>query len=192
MRKIKKSDNFSSWGSSLNQVVHQRRGRGAEVWLTPPALITALGPFDLDPCFADPRPWDTAAEHYGPDAAGGLGGLFADWHGLVWCNPPYDQDAYDWLARCADHGNAIALVFARTCTEQFHRQVFDRADALFFIEGRLAFHHPSGARSRRDGGAPSVLVCYGPVAVDRVRSAKLRGRLVQLSASCQTDMGDRQ
>ncbi|NCW30719.1 MAG: adenine methyltransferase, partial [Alphaproteobacteria bacterium] len=29
-------------------------------WLTPPAVIKALGEFDLDPCASLDRPWDTA------------------------------------------------------------------------------------------------------------------------------------
>jgi hypothetical protein len=159
---------------------HQSAGSGENIWLTPPALISALGPFDLDPCFSSPRPWSTAAEHYGPEAAGGFGGLFAPWHGLVWCNPPYDQEAGTWLARCAEHGNALALIFARTETEQFHKHVWKRADAVFFFEGRLTFHHPSGARAQANGGAPSALVCYGATAVERVRRAKLRGILIDL------------
>ena len=33
-------------------------------WLTPPEIIRALGPFDLDPCAPVNRPWDTANDHY--------------------------------------------------------------------------------------------------------------------------------
>ncbi|MBZ9985693.1 phage N-6-adenine-methyltransferase [Mesorhizobium sp. BH1-1-5] len=159
---------------------HQNAGNGEAVWLTPPALIRALGPFDLDPCFSEPRPWATAATHYGPDAAGGLGGLHAPWNGFVWCNPPYDQFFGLWLDRCADHGNALALVFARTETVEFHRTVWRRADAVFFFEGRLTFHHPSGQKASANGGAPSVLVAYGSEAIRRIDAAKLRGQLIRL------------
>lgn len=159
---------------------HQSAGNGEKIWLTPPELIRQLGPFDLDPCYSEPRPWPTAAQHYGPDVADGLGGLAADWRGLVWCNPPYDQEAGKWLSRCADHGNAIALIFARTETETFHRQVWRRASAVWFFEGRLTFHYPSGARAKANGGAPSVLVCYGSQAVERVIAAGLRGHMVHL------------
>lgn len=162
---------------------HEARGNGERIWLTPPELVSALGPFDLDPCFSAPRPWDTAAQHYGPEAAGGLGCLFAPWHGMVWCNPPYDQEVENWLARCAEHGRAIALIFARTETAAFHRLVWGRADAAFFFEGRIAFRHPNGAPARSTGGAPSVLVCYGAEAVERVRGASLRGRLIELNES---------
>lgn len=30
-------------------------------WLTPPDILRALGPFDLDPCAPVNRPWDMAA-----------------------------------------------------------------------------------------------------------------------------------
>ena len=160
---------------------HQKHGRAEAVWLTPPEIVQALGPFDLDPCFGAPRPWDTAAEHYGPDAAGGLGGLHMPWRaGMVWCNPPYDRHAWAWLARCADHGSAIALIFARTEVREFHRQVWERATALLFLEGRLFFHHPDGRRAAHNGGAPSVLVAYGEEAAARLYRCPLKGARVRL------------
>lgn len=163
---------------------HHCHGRAEAVWLTPPHIVEALGPFDLDPCFGSPRPWDTAADHYGPDAAGGLGGLACEWHGLVWCNPPYDRKAEEWLKRCVEHGNAIALIFARAETSEFHRWVWQRADAVFFPEGRFHFHHPDGERAKHNGGAPSVLVGYGETATARLESAHaamaIKGRLVRL------------
>tara|TARA_R110000796_G_scaffold9452_7_gene32208 strand:- start:3249 stop:3749 length:501 start_codon:yes stop_codon:yes gene_type:complete len=159
---------------------HQQAGRGERVWLTPLEVVKACGEFDLDPCFGSPRPWDTAAEHYGPDAADGLGGLHAPWKGMVWCNPPYDRQAWAWLSKCADHGNAIALIFARTEVEQFHRQVWEKAHGLLFLEGRITFHYADGRRAAANGGAPSVLVAYGSEALDRLRNCGMRGRLVVL------------
>lgn len=108
------------------------------------------------------------------------GGLHAPWSGLVWCNPPYDRHAWAWLAKCADHGNAIALIFARTEVEQFHRQVWDRADALLFFEGRLFFHKPDGSRAPHNGGAPSVLVAYGNIATSRIMKSGIKGKRVML------------
>lgn len=164
---------------------HQSHGNGDKVWLTPPAIVQALGPFDLDPCFGEPRPWQTAATHYGPDDAGGKGGLHMPWHGMVWCNPPYDRKAWAWLERCAEHGNSIALIFARTEVAEFHRQVWEKATALLFLEGRLYFHHPDGERAAHNGGAPSVLVAYGQAAADRLFIAAtqrdgIAGRFVRL------------
>lgn len=159
---------------------YQQHGNGDNLWYTPPYVIADLGPFDLDPCFSEPRPWDTAAVHYGKDDPPG-GGLYAPWHGLVWCNPPYDQSILYWLWRCAMHGNCIALVFARTDTEAFHKEVFPKASALFFLKGRLQFLRPDGTTSS-DGGAPSLLIAYGGLATSRLRKTKLPGYFVNLSA----------
>lgn len=164
---------------------HQKHGRGAEVWLTPPDLIAALGPFDLDPCFGSPRPWSTAAIHYGPDDPP-AGGLSKPWIGFVWCNPPYDAHWPEWLERCADHGEALALIFARTETAAFHRVVFNRADALFFLRGRIWFRRSDGRRARHNAGAPSVLVAYGREASACLRMAKISGQFVDLRRSRQT------
>jgi hypothetical protein len=160
---------------------HQSHGKGEKIWLTPPDVIEALGPFDLDPCFGfTMRPWDTAAEHWGPESNGGLGGLFGNWHGLVWCNPPYDSHAFEWLQKCADYGNAVALIFARTEVAEFHRQIWERADAILFLEGRLYFHHPDGRRAAHNSGAPSVLVAYGNEAAGRIRNSGLKGKFIDL------------
>ncbi len=161
---------------------HQSHGKGENVWLTPPEIIAACGPFDLDPCFAEPRPWATARCHYGPDVESGLGGLHAEWFGLVWCNPPYDDKAGAWLAKCADHGNAVALTFARTETSTFHSEVWNKADALLFLKGRLFFYRPNGQRAKHNAGAPSVLVAYGETACGKLRNSKIKGKWIDLRA----------
>jgi hypothetical protein len=69
---------------------HQSAAPGSTVWLTPPAIIDALGgwqSFDLDPCAApEPRPWQTA-QHM--NARTDANGLAIRWTGRVWLNPPY-------------------------------------------------------------------------------------------------------
>jgi len=136
---------------------HQSHKMGKDEWLTPPEIIRALGEFDLDPCAPVVRPWEMARHHYTMLDDG----LKREWAGRVWCNPPYGREAAAWLARCAEHGDAMALIFARTETAMFFEQVWDKADALLFIEGRLHFHHVDGRRAEANGGAPSVLVAYG-------------------------------
>lgn len=147
-------------------------------WLTPKEIIDALGPFDLDPCAATARPWPTAAEHYtiADD------GLAREWSGLIWCNPPYSNVRL-WLERMANHGDGVALIFARTETALFHEFVWSRCSALLFPRGRLYFRRGDGRRadhSRGSGaaGAPSVFVGYGPVAADRLRRAPIAGAFV--------------
>ena len=148
-------------------------------WLTPPSILAALGTFDLDPCSPINRPWPTAAQHYTilDD------GLKKPWSGRVWCNPPYGLEAAKWLDRLADHGDGIALIFARTETAMFFDHVWAKADALLFIRGRLHFHHVDGTRAAANSGAPSVLVAYGERNADALRNCGIAGHLVMLDAA---------
>lgn len=150
-------------------------------WLTPEPVIEALGPFDLDPCAApSPRPWPTADRHIElPED-----GFTADWGtAFVWLNPPYGPAAYRWLGKLADHGNGIALIPARTETRGFVRTVWDRADGLLFLHGRLWFHRPDGSIGKTNSGAPSVLIAYGAEAVRRLTTTVLAGSFVPTSQS---------
>ena len=108
---------------------HQRPHRGqTDVWLTPPEIIQALGPFDLDPCAAVDQPWSTAGKHYTKQDDG----LAQDWDGFVWCNPPFGPEAAVWLDRLSTHGTGIGLTPARTETRWFVKYVWGRADAVLF------------------------------------------------------------
>lgn len=149
-------------------------------WLTPPEIIKALGPFDLDPCAPVNRPWDTASRHYTVQD----NGLTQPWYGRVWLNPPYGRETFKWMERLSEHGNGIALIFARTETRGFHEQIWRKAKAVFFFEGRLKFHYVDG----RQGGtanAPSCLVAYDNEnamrIVDAICNNKLKGRFIWLS-----------
>src|SRR6185369_15215552 len=110
----------------------------------PPAILRALGEFDLDPCAAIAQPYQTAKRMLTIHDDG----LRHDWHGRVWLNPPYGKFAEVWLDRLAEHGDGIALIFARTDTKTFQRAVFGKASAILFIEGRLHFHNADGSRPR--------------------------------------------
>lgn len=137
---------------------HQRAYEGrTDEWLTPPEIISALGSFDLDPCSPIRRPFDTAKIHYTIDDDG----LNKVWEGRVWLNPPYGQETGLWLKKMAEHGNGIALIFARTETEMFHKYVWEKANALFFFKGRLFFYTINGQRAKNNAGGPSVLIAYG-------------------------------
>ncbi len=156
---------------------HQSAAMLKDEWLTPPEIIAALGEFDLDP--ASPgirRPWDTAKDHYSIFDDG----LSKSWAGRVWLNPPYGRDTGIWLSRLADHGNGIALIFARTETEMFFSQVWERADAVLFLRGRLHFHHVDGRRAAANAGAPSCLVAYGRNNAEALKDCALTGRFIGL------------
>lgn len=146
-----------------------------EEWLTPPYIIQALGTFDLDPCAPFVRPWDMAKVHYYKE----LDGLSQEWFGRVWCNPPYGKQTFEWLKRLSEHKNGIALIFARTETKGFHAEVWQKADAVFFFEGRLKFCYPDG-KAGDCANAPSCLVAYGQNNIEAIRKSGLKGKLIIL------------
>lgn len=159
---------------------HHRPNEGkSNDWLTPPEILEVVGPFDLDPCASVGQPWRTAKEQWTQN------GLDRDWFGSVWVNPPYGPHVWEWLERLADHGNGVALIFARTETEGFFRTVWERAKALYFLEGRLYFRYPkTGKRAPFNAGAPSVLIGYGQdgaARLERIEDIQLPGRFVRLN-----------
>ncbi len=151
---------------------HTRTFQGAtDDWLTPPDILNALGEFDLDPCTVASRPWDTAKDHYSlPDD-----GLCLPWRGRIWLNPPYGPRTGKWLDKLSQHGNGIALVFARTETKMFFQSVWGKADGLLFLKNRLYFYHPDGTKAKGNSGGPSVLIAYGKHNASVLRWCKLAG-----------------
>lgn len=155
---------------------HQSAKMGKDEWLTPLYLMDKLGEFDLDPCAPICRPWDTAKKHFTIQNDG----LHQEWFGRVWCNPPYSLEATKWLKKLASHGNGIALIFARTETNMFFDQVWDKADAILFLKGRLYFHHVDGTRANANAGAPSCLVAYGKENAEFLKSCGVTGKITML------------
>ena len=122
---------------------HQSAAMKHDEWLTPPEILRPLGKFDLDPCAPIMRPWDTAAKHLNVNDDG----LRQPWHGRVWCNPPFGREAVKWLNRMVQHGNGIALIFARTETKAFQEHCWRSADAMLFMAGRIKFRLPGGVKN---------------------------------------------
>jgi hypothetical protein len=78
----------------------------------------------------------------------------------------------------AQHGNGIALIFARTETDMFFKHVWQRAQAILFLRGRVTFRLPCGTDPRKNSGAPSVLIAYGSANAECLRTCNLRGSFV--------------
>ncbi|KKN46555.1 hypothetical protein LCGC14_0671490 [marine sediment metagenome] len=145
-------------------------------WLTPLDLIKAVGPFDLDPCAPIVRPWDTAKNHYTVED----NGLDCQWTGRVWLNPPYGRETWGWLKKLADHKNGLALIFARTETIGFHKEIWEKAHSIFFFKGRLRFYYVSGKK----GGvanAPSCLISYNEFNSKVLKNTSLKGKHVLIN-----------
>lgn len=149
-------------------------------WLTPPYILEALGKFDLDPCAPVNPPWHIAETQYTIED----NGFIKKWFGRVWMNPPYNKDVWKWMKKLSEHGNGIALIFARTETKAFYPFVWFQAHSIFFFDERLHFYHVTGERGKHCSGAPSVLVSYGEENTESIRKAeidrKIKGKLVEL------------
>jgi hypothetical protein len=130
-------------------------------WYTPPHLFEALGVgFDLDPCSPGEGKCFTPARRHYTIADDGLS---QPWEGFVWCNPPYGKHTGDWLRRMRDHGDGIALVFARTGTRWF-QEVAPSASSILFIAGRIRFVSGATGEVGSTAGADSVLLGWGDLA----------------------------
>jgi len=161
---------MTSWGN-------EETVAKTNVWLTPPGLVAALGEFDLDPCSAEDMPWEIAKNKYTEKD----NGLVQDWEGRVFMNPPYGRLLDPFLHKLAGHGNGIALVFARTETRAFFRNVWGRADAIMFLKGRVNFYRPDGTQGA-SSGSPSCLIAYGTSNVEALDASNLEGHIVDLSS----------
>jgi hypothetical protein len=153
---------------------HQTAVGKTQVHITPRWIIEVLGPFDLDPAAADPRPWDCAATNITEREDG----LRRPWHGRIWLNPPFDQYVVgEWMRRLARHGRGTALLHARTEAGWFE-PIWESATAILFLADRLHFHKPDGTRQPANSGAPPILVAFGDDDAERLKASGIPGAFV--------------
>lgn len=162
-------------GRSMNS--HHSAMMKSDTYLTPPLIVEALGPFDLDPCTPDVMPWKTAANRFTKKEDG----LIQNWFGRVWLNPPYGRQAVKWTRKLSEHGNGIALLLARTETADWFETIWPKADSILFMKGRIYFHDQDGKRLPANCGAAPVLVAYGRNNTESLIISKIPGKLIQLT-----------
>lgn len=161
-------------------------GKGDE-WLTPPALIAALGPFDLDPACplegtAPNMTWRTAERRF----TAAENGLIQRWGGDVLLNPPYSKALIAlFMARMALHNRGIAIVNARTDTVWFAKYVWPIAAALLFVYQRIKFIPATGKIGRDHARGAGVIIAYGADCADRLEASGIDGAFVPLPGSRQ-------
>jgi hypothetical protein len=153
---------------------HQTSIGKTQVHITPRWIIEVLGPFDLDPAAADPRPWDCAAVNYTERDDG----LRQPWFGRPFLNPPFDRYVVPlWIRKLARHGCGTALLHARTETDWFE-PIWESATAILFMADRLSFYRPDGTRQPANSGAPPVLVAFGSDDAERLKASGIPGAFV--------------
>lgn len=144
-------------------------------WLTPPELVKKLGDFDLDPCTPIKPPFLHARINYSIKDDG----LTKEWFGRVYMNPPYGKGMEKWMERLKIHGNGIALIFARTETKCFFNHIWNDAEAVLFLKGRIKFYNVDG-KQKGSPGAPSIFVAYGKQNADILSESGIEGKFIRL------------
>lgn len=84
-----------------------------------------------------------------------------------------------WLEKLKTHGNGIALIFARTETRLFFQHIWNDADAVLFVKGRIKFYHVTGIQGGTPG-APSVFIAYGEENARALKNSGIEGRFIYL------------
>lgn len=144
-------------------------------WLTPPELVKSLGEFDLDPCTPLNPPFVHANLNYNIKDDG----LSKEWLGRIYMNPPYGKVMEKWIEKLKIHGNGIALIFARTETKCFFNHIWDDADAVLFVKGRIKFYNLEG-KQMGTPGAPSIFIAYGKFNAMALEKSGIAGRFIML------------
>jgi hypothetical protein len=94
-------------------------------------------------------------------------------------NPPYGKGMELWMERLKNHGNGIALIFARTETKLFFKHIWDDAHAILFVKGRIRFYTVAGEQ-KGSPGAPSVFIAYGAENADLLENSGIAGKFIRL------------
>lgn len=163
---------------NVNFQTANKGGKSATTeWYTPHYIIESLGgKFDLDPC-APALEWHTARKCYTKE----IDGLSKDWEGRVFLNPPYSNPTIKhFVRRLADHGNGIALLYARCDNKMFFEDIFNRATSIKFLCDRIYFLRPDGTKGDRPG-CGSVLIAYGSECDELLRNCTLPGKYISLA-----------
>lgn len=126
-------------------------------WFTPIEITNCLGDFWLDPCTVTNAPHKHA--EFNPCFDEGYDGLKSDWSNRVWLNPPYGKDIIKWLDKLYEHGNGMALVFARTETRWAQKHMA-LCDGFNLLKGRVSFIAENGRKST-NASTGSMLLAYG-------------------------------
>ena len=150
-------------------------------WLTPLAIIDAIGPFDLDPCSAPDHP--TAETRWTPEEVGD--GLAMPWFGRVWLNPPYGRTMAEWVRRLVEHESGIALIPVATGTKLWQDVVFPNATAILFYRHRINFLRRDGLGSAEDMVAPqaSALIAFSDSDATSLEGSGLTGECIRFNGA---------
>jgi hypothetical protein len=123
-------------------------------YYTPPYIFEALGvEFDMD-VSAPPGgvPWIPAKRSLSVIEDG----LITDWHGKVWCNPPY-SNVTPWAKKLIAHNNGIALV--QMAKSAWFYQVWNDASGSLVLPNNIKFIKGDGTSAHIS--MPVIFFAFG-------------------------------
>ncbi|WP_278974893.1 DNA N-6-adenine-methyltransferase [Alistipes finegoldii] len=129
-----------------------------DLWATPQDFYEKLNAdfgFTLDPCATPENA--KCAKFYTKEQDG----LRQNWGGeIVFCNPPYGREIYDWVRKCYEEAQkpkttVVMLIPARTDTCYFHKYIYRKAREIRFLKGRLKFGNQANSAP-----FPSMIVVF--------------------------------
>jgi len=137
--------------------------------MTPPEIVRCLGLVDLDPC-AGPSTY-IGRTNYAIER--GEDGLKLPWSGFVYCNHPFSQKEL-WIERMIEHENGLLVLPERGSAPWFGPLAITLGK--YFVMGKK-INFLGGPSSNNLG---SVFFPFGNEAVERIRTWKLPGHLVNV------------
>lgn len=126
-------------------------------WTTPQHLFDELNQefnFTLDPCATEENA--KCSKHFTIEDDG----LSKDWsNDVVFMNPPYGREIKKCIKKAYEESlngaTVVCLIPARTDTMYWHDFIFDKADDIRFLKGRLKF-----GNGKNSAPFPSAIVVY--------------------------------
>jgi hypothetical protein len=161
---------------------HEPPAGGPVDWYTPPEIFEKLNiQFDLDVAY----PKDKILDWIPTKGFITERSLQSEWHGRVWMNPPYDRHIHLWLEKLSNHGNGIALIWARTDVAWFH--TYAPLDTyILFTKNRISFINQEMKRMERPA-IGSLFLAFGQECAEALMKSNLGfgmytpvGRLLKL------------
>lgn len=150
--------------------IHTMFSSKKQDWETPHNILSIIEryrPIRLDPCTTSENP--TGATEFFTPADDGLS---QDWDmgsgGLVYVNPPYGRQLSKWMSKVVTESlrrpvsadrygtEIIMLIPARPDTANWQHGVFEGANAICFVKGRIRFKD-----AENSAPFPSALVYFG-------------------------------
>lgn len=133
-------------------------------WYTPRWIFDGLGlEFDLDVAAPDdPSLTNVTARRFVTVAEDGLA---IEWHGQVWCNPPYSRPIR-WCQKWATHEPGGCILLRSDLSTRGPFVAYTAAHAIYVPRKRIQFDAPSDRRTRTGTNFTSVLFGRGDVAVE--------------------------